>query len=80
MTLKSQLNPTKRLRNFCYLKKTTYQNVFKKYNLNIGKQTLMIAYERSESAGDNFAKFIYQLQPKTKALVRKLEKDLNKII
>ena len=34
----------------------------------------MMAYERSESALDKFGKFIYQLQPKTKTLVRKLEK------
>ena len=32
-----------------------------------------MAYERSESAQDNFGKFIYQLQPKT-------WKDPNKII
>ena len=36
----------------------------------------MMAYERSESAWDNFGKFIYQFQPKTKTLVRKLEKIL----
>ena len=29
---------------------------------------------RPESAWDNFGKFIYQFQPETKTLVRKLEK------
>ena len=38
----------------------------------------MIAYERSESAWDKFGKFIYQLQPRTKTLVRKLERILIK--
>ena len=38
-----------------------------------------MAYERSKSARDNFGKFINQLQPKTKALVRKLERILIKV-
>ena len=38
------------------------------------KITLMMAYGRSESAWDNFSKFIYQLQPKARTLVRKLER------
>ena len=37
---------------------------------------LMMAYERSESAQDNFDKFIYQFQPKTMTLIRKLERIL----
>ena len=44
------------------------------------KQPLMMAYEGSESARDNFGKFIYQFQPETKTLIRKLEKDLKQII
>ena len=34
-----------------------------------------MAYEMSESARDNFGKFIHQFQPKTKTL-RKLERVL----
>ena len=34
----------------------------------------MMAYERSESARDNFGKFIHQFQPETKTLLRKLER------
>ena len=36
----------------------------------------MIAFEKSKSAWDNFDKFIYQFQLKTKTLVRKLERIL----
>ena len=36
----------------------------------------MMAYEGFESTRYNFGKFIYQLQPKTKTLVRKLERIL----
>ena len=43
------------------------------------KQPLMIAYEGSESAQDNFGKFIYQFQPETKTLIRRLERILNKL-
>ena len=39
----------------------------------------MIAYEGSESARDNFGKFIYQLQSETKTFIRKLERILNKL-
>ena len=38
-----------------------------------------MAYERSESAWDNFGKFIYQFQPETKTLSRKLERILTKL-
>ena len=38
----------------------------------------MMAYEGSKSDLDNFGKLIYQLQAKTKVLVRKLEKILIK--
>ena len=34
--------------------------------------------ERSESTQDNFGKFIYQFQPETKTLIRKLERILIK--
>ena len=36
----------------------------------------MMIYERSESAPDNFGKFLYQLQPETKTLIGKLERIL----
>ena len=39
----------------------------------------MMAYKESKSAEDNFGKFIYKLQPKSKALVRRLERILIKI-
>ena len=51
----------------------------KKNNLYICKQPLIMAYEGFESAPDNFSKFIYHLQPKTKALVWKLERILIKL-
>ena len=38
-----------------------------------------MAYESSESARDNFGKFIYQFQPETKTLLRKLERILIKL-
>ena len=41
--------------------------------------TLMMAYEVSESARDNFGKFIYQFEPESKTLIRKLERILNKL-
>ena len=34
----------------------------------------MMTYEEPESAQENFIKFIYQLQPKIKTLVRKLKR------
>ena len=48
-------------------------------NLYKCKQHLMMVYERSKSAQDNFGKFIYQFQPKTKTLIRKLERILIKL-
>ena len=39
----------------------------------------MMAYEGSESARENFGKFIYQFQPETKTLIKKLERILNKL-
>ena len=38
-----------------------------------------MAYEVSESAWGNFGKFIYQFQPETKTLIRKLDMILNKL-
>ena len=35
-----------------------------------------MAYEKLENARDNFGKFIHQLQPETKILIRKLERTL----
>ena len=40
---------------------------------------MIMADERSESARDNFGKFIYQLRRKTKTLFRKLERILIKL-
>ena len=37
-----------------------------------------MAYEGYESTRDNFGKFNFQIQPKTKALVWKLERILKK--
>ena len=37
--------------------------------------TLLLAYERSESAQDNFGKFINQFQPKTETLIKILIKS-----
>ena len=39
----------------------------------------MMAYERSESARDNFSRFIHQFQPETKTLIRKFERILIKL-
>ena len=39
----------------------------------------MLAYEKPETAGDNFGKFIHQFQPETNTLIRKLEKILMKL-
>ena len=39
----------------------------------------MIAYERSECARKNFGKFIYQFQPETKTLIKKLERIFLKL-
>ena len=39
----------------------------------------MMAYERSESAWDNFGKFIHQFQHETKTLIRKLERIVIKL-
>ena len=40
---------------------------------------MMIAYERSESAWDNFGKFPHQFQPETNTLIRKLKRILIKL-
>ena len=39
----------------------------------------MMAYVRSDSAWDNFGKFIHQFQFETKKLIRKLERILIKL-
>ena len=44
------------------------------------KNTLMMANERSESAQDNFGKFIHQFQPWNQDTYQETWKDLNKII
>ena len=41
---------------------------------NPKKPNLMMAYERFKCTWDNFGKLIYQLQPKTKTLVKKFER------
>ena len=55
----------------------SYQNV--KKILYISKQAVMMAYERSESARDNFGKFMHQYQPEIQTLIRKLERILIKL-
>ena len=35
-----------------------------------------MAYEKSESARDDFGKFIHQFKPETKTLIKKLERIL----
>ena len=50
--------------------------IFLKNTLYTSKISLIIAYERSESAQDNFGKFIHQFQPENKTLIRKLERIL----
>ena len=68
----------------CYVIKKklvkNFQNSFKKNNtLYKSKQPLIMAYKGSESAQDNFGKFIHQFQPETKTLIRKLERILIKL-
>ena len=71
------------LRSHIFLMVSTFKNFqnpfLKKYKHNLNKQPLMMAYERSESARDNFGKFIYQFQPETKTFIRKPERILNKL-
>ena len=43
------------------------------------KQPLMMASEGSESARDNFSKFIHQFQLETKILIQKYERVLFKL-
>ena len=47
-------------------------------NVNADKIEYM-AYERSETTGDNFGKFIHHFQSETKSLNRKLERILIKL-
>ena len=55
-----------------------FQNSFLKNNTPYtSNQSLMKVYEGYESARDNFGEFMYQFQPETKTLIRKLEKILN---
>ena len=66
----------------CFFKefwKFFWFSIIKKNTLYTCKQPLMMAYEGSESAWDNFGKFIHQFQPETKTLIRKLEKILIKL-
>ena len=43
------------------------------------KQPVIMAYEMSDSAWDNFGKFIHQFQSETTSLNRKLERILIKL-
>ena len=62
---------------FCYkILSKTFKTHFKNNMPYTSKQPLTMAYERSESAQDNFGKFIHQFQPE---LIRKLERVLNKL-
>ena len=57
-----------------------FPNSFLKNNIPYTcKQPLMMAYEESESAWDNFGKFLHQFQPETKTLMRKFERILNEL-
>ena len=85
MSLASQFNPSIHLHNFCNVIKKTQKKKKKnsekkkkkkKKILYICKQPLMMNYEGSESARENLGKFLNQLQPKTKTLIRKLERIL----
>ena len=44
------------------------------------KQPLMVVYQKSESTRDSVGKFTNQFQPKTKTLIRKLDKDKTSFI
>ena len=57
----------------------TNNSTYFKNTLYTYQQYLMMAYEISESAQDNFGKFPHQFQPKTKTLIRKLERILIKL-
>ena len=59
----------------CYKK----LKILLKNSLYSCKKPLIIANKRSKNAWGNFGKFINQLQPKTKTLVRKLERILIKL-
>ena len=50
------------------------RNLKKTQTSYTSKQPLMMAYEGSESARDNFGKFMHQCHPETKTLIRKLER------
>ena len=80
MSSVSQFQLTIRLRNFCNVIKNL-ENFFKKpTHLYTCKQALMMAYEKFESARDNFCKFINQLLPKNRnTLISKLERILTKL-
>ena len=60
------------------LKKYSLKNSLKN-TLYTCKQPLMMAYEKSKSAQDNFGKFIHQFQPETKTLIGKHERILIKL-
>ena len=64
----------------CYKKLSKTVKLISKNNPPYtSKQPLMMAYEGSESARDNFGKFIDQFQPETKTLIRELERIFNKL-
>ena len=69
------------LYNFIKVLKKNKRKILKSFKstLYTCKQPLMIAYKNSESARDNFGKFIHQFQPETKTLIRKLERILIKL-
>ena len=60
----------------------SFKTLFLKKNANslyTSKQPLMMAYEGSESAPNNFGKFIYQFHPETTTHIRKHERILYKL-
>ena len=62
----------------CYKNKKKLSKLFKNIPYTC-RQPLMMAYEGSESAPDNFGKFIHQFQSETKTLNMKLERILIKL-
>ena len=66
---------------FCY--GINFQKLSKLFSKNKhalhNKQPEMMVYEGSESARDNFGKFIYRFQLETKTLIRKLKRVLNEL-
>ena len=80
MSSTSQFKLTLCYHKFCNVIKKQKNLKRKKNNtLYTNKQPLIMIYEKSKRARDNFSKFIYQFQPKIKTLVRKIVRILIKL-